>query len=131
GAVGKTGSTDGSGSTARFYSPAGITRDSAGNLYVADLNNSTIRKITSAGIVSTFAGTAGVYGSADGTGAAAQFYFPYGVAVDGGGNVYVADTSNTTIRKITSARVVTTLAGSPGAVGAADGTGSAAQFYYP
>jgi len=131
GAVGKTGSTDGSGSTARFSYPAGIARDSAGNLYVADSNNVTIRKITSTGIVSTFAGTAGVFGSADGTGAAAQFYYPYGVAVDGAGNVYVADTNNTTIRKITSARVVTTLAGSPGAVGTTDGTGSAAQFYYP
>ena len=130
GAAGVIGSADGSGSAARFYYPAGIAVDSAGNLYVADTYNHTIRTITSGGSVSTFAGAAGVYGNANGTGNAAQFYFPHGVAV-GGGNVYVADTWNSTTRKITSTRVVTTLAGTPGVRGAANGTGSTAQFNYP
>ena len=93
-------------------------------------NNSTIRKITSAGIVSTFAGTAGVYGSADGTGAAAQFYIPFGVAVDGAGNVYVADTEIHDSQNYFCARR-DDLGWLTGAVGHVNGTGSAAQFYYP
>ena len=105
--------------------------DGSGNVYVADTGNNTIRKITPAGVVSTLAGMAGSSGSADGTGSAARFYYPFGVAVDGSGNVYVADTYNNTIRKITPAGVVSTLAGTAGSSGSADGTGSAAQFYYP
>jgi uncharacterized repeat protein (TIGR01451 family) len=130
GSAGVIGSADGSSSVARFYYPAGIAVDSAGNLYVADTFNYTIRKVTPGGSVSTFAGTAGVSGSANGTGSSAQFIYPYGVAV-GGGNVYVADTWNCTIRKITSAGAVTTVAGTPRVPGAANGTGSAAQFNYP
>src|SRR5436190_2246642 len=127
------GSTDGTGSAARFNSPAGVAVDSAGNTYVADTVNSTIRKITPAGVVTTFAGLAGSTGSTDGTGSAARFNFPSGVAVDraGTGNIYVGDTSNFTIRKITPAAVVTTLAGSPGVRGGANGTGSAASFELP
>src|SRR5207237_1018476 len=113
------------------YSPDGVAADGSGNVYVADTDNSTIRKITSAGVVSTLAGTAGSAGSADGTGSAARFNYPQGVAVDGSGNVYVADTDNNTIRKITSAGVVSTLAGTAGSTGGVDGTGSAAQFYSP
>jgi hypothetical protein len=107
-----------------------VAVDSAGNVYVADTNNDTIRKITPSGIVSTFAGLAGSNGSDDGTGSAARFNYPTGVAVDSVGNVYVADTNNHTIRKITPSRVVSTLAGLAGSTGSADGTGSAARFYF-
>ena len=76
---------------------------------MADFANHTIRKVTSAGVVTTLAGAPGMTGSADGTGPAARFYYPYDVAVDGPGNVYVADTYNHAIRKITPTGVVTTL----------------------
>jgi sugar lactone lactonase YvrE len=131
GLAGASGSTDGTGSAARFNAPQNVTVDSAGNIYVADALNHTIRKITSAGVVTTLAGLAGTSGSADGTGSAARFKFPYGVAVDSAGNVYVGDTGNNTIRKITSTGVVTTLAGLAGTSGSADGTGSGAQFHQP
>lgn len=128
---GTVGSTDGIGSDARFNSPTGVAIDAFGNVYVADYNNHTIRKITAAGEVSTFAGSAGILGSTDGTGTNARFYFPSGVAVDALGNVYVADTSNSTIRKITSTGVVTTLAGSAGTYGSSNGTGANARFKGP
>ena len=131
GTPGLTGSADGTGSAARFYSPFGIAVDSAGNLYVTDLNNQTIRKITPAGVVTTVAGAAGVIGSTDGSGSAARFHYPAGIAVDSVGNVYVADTYNYTIRKITSAGSVSTFAGTAGVYGRADGTGSAALFSFP
>ncbi len=112
--MGIAGSFNGTGTAATFESPVGVATDSAGNVYVADtvfFGNSTIRKITPAGVVSTLAGTAAVLGSADGTGAAASFNLPSGIATDSAGNVYVADTDNSTIRKITSAGVVTTVVG--------------------
>jgi sugar lactone lactonase YvrE len=132
GSAAGSGSADGTGSTARFNFPLGVAVDNAGNVYVGDEGNNTIRKITTpGGVVTTLAGSPGVTGSTDGTGSAALFFGPSGVAVDGSGNVYVADSGNNTIRKITSAGVVTTLAGSPGVTGSADGTGSAAQFNFP
>ena len=122
------GFADGIGSAAKFYYPNGVAVDSSGTVYVADTYNHHIRTITSAGVVTTLAGSDGP-GSADGTGSAAQFNYPIGVAVDSSGAVYVADSNNHRIRTITPAGVVTTLAGST--FGYADGTGSAAQFYYP
>jgi len=125
------GSTDGTGTVARFNNPFGAAVDGAGNTYVADKNNHTIRKITSAGVVSTLAGSAGIPGAVDGPGGTARFRSPGGVALDGSGNVYVADTGNHTIRKITPAGVVGPLAGTAGLQGQTDGTGSAARFNSP
>lgn len=163
----QAGSADGATSTARFNNPGMIVADAAGNLYVGDSNG--IRKVTSTGQVSTpFAeggvtglaldgkgnfyftkipnnsiqriapdGTVSVIagaqnaGSADGTGAAAGFNQPHGVAVDSLGNLFVADTGNATIRMITPTGVVTTLAGYPGTKGSANGTGANASFTSP
>ena len=131
GLAGDHGSVDGYATTARFDDPQSVAADTAGNVYLADTANSTIRKITAAGVVTTFAGVAGQTGSVDGIGTAARFNQPTGVAVDLAGNVYVADHDNDTIRKITQAGVVTTLAGTAGCFGTADGTGTAAAFHHP
>lgn len=131
GAVGGAGALDGAACQASFNTPTNVAIDGNGNIFVADANNQTIRKITPAGVVTTFAGTAGKIGSSDGTGAAARFYLPIGLTVDTGGNLYVVDTSNQNIRKITPAGVVTTLAGSVGQLGSIDGTGAAARFSNP
>jgi DNA-binding beta-propeller fold protein YncE len=131
------GSADGAGKAAGFDLPWGVVADSSGNLYVADAINSTIRKIAIASdgtaTVSTLAGTAGVYGHADGTGSNAQFNSPVGLAIDtSGGYLYVADSGNATIRKVDlSSGAVTTLAGTAGAYGIVDGTGSSASFDAP
>jgi len=129
GREGFAGHVDGTGSDARFYSPSGVAVDSAGNIFVGDGPDYTIRKVTSAGVVTTLAGLAGFDGNTDGTGTVARFGFPHGVAIDSAGNIFVADTFNNSIRKVTSSGVVTTLAG--GSNGSTDGTGSAAQFAYP
>jgi len=131
GLAGSTGSANGTGSAARFNGPVAVAIDNIGNIFVADTNNSTIRKITPARVVSTFAGLAGNDGSANGTGSTARFSFPSALAVDSANNIYVADTSNSTIRKITPARVVSTFAGLAGSPGSANGTGSAARFNFP
>jgi len=127
--TGSAGHAEGIGSTALFNSPYGVAVDSRGNVYVADNGNHRIRKITPAGVVSTFAGT-GSAGHADGTGTEAQFNLPFGVAVDSSDNVFVADIDNNRIRKITPTGVVSTLAGT-GTPGHADGASNTAQFYSP
>jgi sugar lactone lactonase YvrE len=114
-----------------FNAPYGIAIDGAKTLYVTDTVNNTIRKITPAGVVSTLAGSAGLIGSTNGTGAAARFNFPVGIGVDAGGNVYVSDSKNFIIRKITPAGEVSTFAGAPSQLGSTDGTGSAARFFLP
>jgi sugar lactone lactonase YvrE len=124
------GSEDGPLLSARFYFPYDLARDADGNLFVADYANDTIRKITPDGIVSTIAGAVGIDGYVDGVGSAARFNGPTGVAADRFGNVYVADSDNYVVRKITSAGVVSTLAGQPGVPGSSDGTGAAAHFKY-
>ena len=133
GSPGTAGSADGVGADARFSSPSDLAYDNAGNLYVTDTYNDTIRAIAVAtGTVTTLAGSAGTFGSADGTGAAARFYRPLGPAYDGAGDLYVADSENDTIRKIVVATgVVTTLAGSVRTLGFADGMGSDATFFLP
>lgn len=131
GGLGQPGFADGTGNQARFNGLGGLAFDSAGNLFVADWDNHVIRRITPAGVVSTFAGSPGVAGSDDGTGAAARFRNPNGLVVDAAGTVYVADWGNHTIRAITPAGVVSTLAGTAGQAGSADGSGAAARFSQP
>jgi sugar lactone lactonase YvrE len=125
------GSADATGAAAQFFSPQGVAFDTAGNAYVADTANNTVRKIAPGGVVTTLAGLAGVGGSADGTNGAARFRQPAGVAVDSFGNVYVADSGNDTIRIISPAGLVSTLAGLAGVSGSANGTGTNAQFSQP
>jgi sugar lactone lactonase YvrE len=125
------GSVDGPAATARFDWPGGLAIDAAGNLFVADTLNHTIRELSATGTVSTIAGSAGSSGSADGPAASARFRFPGGVAVDDDADiVYVADSQNDTIRRIAGG-LVTTIAGSPGALGTVDGVGYAARFAGP
>ncbi|HVU32134.1 MAG TPA: immunoglobulin domain-containing protein [Opitutaceae bacterium] len=131
GSPGTQGSRDAVGTNATFNVPGGVTADSAGNVYVADSGNNTVRKIAPDGTVSTIAGTAGTFGGTDGTGAAARFTNPTGIAIDASGNLYVTDTGNHTVRKITPAGVVTTLAGSAGNKGTVDGSGATARFNSP
>jgi sugar lactone lactonase YvrE len=131
GLPGVPGTNDGIGSAARFNQPIGVSVDASNNVYVADFMNSTIRKISPAGAVTTLAGLGGVSGANDGVGAAARFYQPYGLAVDSSNNVYVADTYNQLIRVITAGGLVSTLAGQAGVTGTNNGAGSAALFNLP
>ncbi|MBX3737116.1 MAG: immunoglobulin domain-containing protein [Candidatus Didemnitutus sp.] len=118
------GSADGTGSAARFAFPQGAASDAAGNVYVADSSNHTIRKVTPAGVVTTFAGLAGANTITDGTLAVARFSNPTGVIVAANGDIYVLQPS--LIRKISGGNV-STFAGST-TFGAADGTGTSARF---
>ncbi|TDW97445.1 NHL repeat-containing protein [Dinghuibacter silviterrae] len=126
---GIAGFADGTGTAASFNHPMGLAIDSSGNLYVADVQNLRIRKITPNGVVTTFAGN-GQRGSANGVDTVAEFYDPVRLAIDATGNVYVTDAKyNNMIRKITPAGVVTTFAG--GGAGTVNGTGTAAKFDDP
>ena len=135
GMSGTAGYADGPGSTALFNTPAGITCDSSGNLYLADAKNSVIRKIGPGPdyIVTTIAGTPGIFGYADGPGATAIFYEPADVKVDSVGNLYVADTYSSTIRMIGTDPLytVSTIAGVPGYIGNTDGFGAVSFFNKP
>jgi sugar lactone lactonase YvrE len=122
------GYTDGT-TNAQFSQPSGVVTDSNGNLFVADSSNNAIRKITPSGTVSTFAG--GTSGTADGQGSAAQFLRPNSIAIDSNDNLYISDTGNHLIRKITASGLVSTLAGTAGTAGFVNGTGTSAQFNYP
>jgi hypothetical protein len=137
GVAGLSGTNDGASSDARFYRPAGLALDGAGNVYVSDLLNQTIRKLAPAGtnwIVSTLAGLTGTPGSADGTNDEARFNLPSALAVDAAGNLFVTDYNNQTVRKLTPSGtnwVVSTVAGLAGVAGSADGTNSDTRFHGP
>jgi sugar lactone lactonase YvrE len=131
GTAGKSGGADGKGAVAQLSGPNDIAADSQGNLYIADFNNNTVRKITPEGVVSTLAGSAGKAGSQDGVGAAARFDGPAGVAPDTAGNVYVTELNNHTLRKIGPDGRVTTIAGVPGKPGSVDGSGATARLNGP
>ena len=147
GKEGSAGDTDGTGTAALFRGPTGITIDGSNNLYVSDTGNATIRKITSAAVVTTIAGSKGTRGSQDGLGTAATFQSPSGLAIDSNGYLYVADSVSNTIRRLNTVDIaaitttptspaipsftVTTFAGKPGVQGDADGVGSNARFNNP
>jgi sugar lactone lactonase YvrE len=131
GQSGTIGYLDGYGDNARFNNPSAVAEDGAGNLYVSDSGNDVIRKITPSRVVSTLAGSAGNAGSADGSGASARFWNPQALAVDRDGNIFVADTGNNSIRKISPMGQVTTIAGLAGSAGAANGPGPQARFNGP
>jgi hypothetical protein len=126
-----SGAVDAQGAAARFFLPLAMAADRTGTLYVADSSNHTIRRVTSDGRVTTLAGVAGQPGSADGTGAAARFNRPGGITLGGDGHLYVSDSVNATIRRVTVQGEVTTIAGLAGARGSTDGAGAAARFGQP
>lgn len=131
GSAGHSGSSDGTGSAAKFRLASAIVMDSGGVLFVADEFAHTIRRVTTNGVVTTFAGTAGNHGLVDATGTAARFYNPNGLAIDPADNLYVSEYLNDTVRQITPAAVVTTLAGWPLSIGSSNGIGSAVRFNNP
>jgi hypothetical protein len=131
GRAGNTNGGDGVGTNAFFNQPTGGAMDAAGNFYTPDEYNDAIRKVTPDGTVSTFAGSLGIAGTNDGTNGTARFYQPTNLTFDKAGNMYVVDTYANTVRKITPAGVVTTLAGLGNVTGTNDGTGSAARFNQP
>jgi hypothetical protein len=125
---GSSNSVNGTGTAASFYFPSGLTIDTAGNLYVAEQGFGLIRKITPQGVVSTFAGGGA---SLNGQGTQASFSGPIAVAIDKSGNLYVADTYNALIRKITPTGLVSTLAGIQRVQGTTDGPATSATFMQP
>ena len=126
---GGLGGTDGKGADAAFFEPKGMTLDGMGNLYIADSENHSIRKVSPDGNVTTLAGQAKMRGNADGLGTNARFRSPEGLAIGRFDNIFVADSENHSIRRVSPSGVVTTIAG--GAVGSADGSGLNAEFNLP
>jgi hypothetical protein len=131
GRAGESGSTDGDATTARFNSPRGIASAPDGSVYVADAGDHTIRRVTPDGHVTTVAGVAGESGSNDGVATQAHLNTPSGIDVDVNGVVYIADTGNATIRRLTPDGMLTTIAGTPGVSGFADGDAHTALFNGP
>jgi sugar lactone lactonase YvrE len=125
------GAGDGTGGAARFHAPGGLVADRAGNVYVADALNATVRAVAvTSGAVTTLAGQANTQGSSDG--ATGLFNTPTDLAWDGGDNLYVTDSNSQTIRRVSlSSRAISTVAGSPQQIGSSDGTGATARFSYP
>jgi len=125
------GSADGQGTNALFNAPSGVALDGQGNLWVSDTDNDTIRKVTPAGLVSTYAGQAGVDGTNDGPVATARFCRPAELAFDPQGNLLVADSFNHTLRKISPHGVVSTISGAPGVSGSTDGLNRHGRYFNP
>ena len=125
------GFTDGTNATARFNDPAGLAIAADGTVFVADNQNHALRRIGTNGVVTTLAGLPGTPGAADGSGPAARFDSPTGLALGPDGALYVSDTGNHTIRRVTLAGIVTTLAGSAASADFADGPATAARFNQP
>ena len=130
--------TDGAALSARFNSPKGVVADSRGNVYIADNKNHCIRKYDpTTGLVTTFVGSraggsdSSAPGFVDGNGTNAKFNGPYMITIDSSDNIYVADAGNYAIRKVTSAGVVSTIAGGTSKAGRGDGNVTTAQFYNP
>lgn len=124
------GTADGAAATARFSSPSGVAV-CADAIYIADAGNHAIRRLSRDGVVTTFAGALAQAGSANGTRETARFRYPSGISADSQCNLVVADRGNHTIRRISAAGLVTTVAGSTGLAGLTDGNGSAARFQRP
>ncbi|MFH1352591.1 MAG: LamG-like jellyroll fold domain-containing protein [bacterium] len=123
----------GSATSAQLNLPCGVTADDSGNVYIADRNNHRVRKVNTSGTITTIAGNGSAGYSGDGgTATSAQLYFPFGVAVDSSGNVYIADYGNNRIRKINTSGIITTIAGNgSGGYSGDDGSATSAQLYYP
>lgn len=124
-----TGFLDGPAATAQFNTPTGIAIDGSGSIFIADQYNSRIRKLSTSAVVSTYAGT-GAFSFSDGPVATAELKYPYGVAVDAAGTVYIADQVNNRIRVVSTSGIVSTLAGT-GVAGYLDGPGATAKFNGP
>ncbi|MBI5799295.1 MAG: hypothetical protein HZA92_01030 [Verrucomicrobia bacterium] len=131
GLLGTPGAADGSGSDARFDSPTGLALGPDGALYVSDTGNHTIRRVTTNGLVTTLAGSAGTADYIDGPATSARFNQPLGLVVAPDGTVFVADSGNHLIRVIATNGTVSVLAGNPETFGSADGTGTNAFFNNP
>lgn len=131
GVAGDPGPTNGVPGTARFNTPLGLAVTTAGDVWVADSGNHSIRRVSPAGVVETLAGASGEWGAVDGTGSSARFNGPVGVALAADGVLVVADSLNHAVRAVTPAGVVTTIAGQLGSDGWQDGPVTVARFCQP